>query len=536
MVDEAERRTQERTAIGRHLAVVLLDGACEYAMGLAIAELGVPLSPNPRGDSFQARYNVLIGSPIGAVWAAGSWKGVSEQRGSRNRAQHDGTSVDADDLIRWSIDTENFITSLCRAVYKVELREIKLAEGILSPNIRASLIDAETALSARDPERAFVSAMAGFDEARGYWRTQRADAHGPPYPFVATTGSLGGIDWSYGTAQADPIQEFVEVQPFAPDIGEYFWLLTRRGVFQQSGPAEIPLETAARAFRFVYFWILRWEAFAIRYEWRPLAGDEPYEPPRTGRDDARPSLSDIVEVEGNRPYADQEPVFTIGLRIADIPDTDREHWAAFVRQALNESAPSDDTGLQKYYASVTEDGRINLSQIKGDPDTDEIVALATSAITKAQDEFELYIAARDTWTGQHEQLVQPYSDALRSVAFRTGQPLLSTVTARGLPHDFTVNAALAISVDEWTQHDALVSISRLFPGVPDRPVAYENGTLSFKNSLSPAQAGQHAQEIASDWLAARSNRADRQAELDSTRGRIQDGLRQAIARDREREP
>jgi hypothetical protein len=532
ILDEAEMRIQERTQIGRHLAVVLLDGACEYAMGLAIAELGL----QPKTDRFNDRYKALISSVIGSTWAAGSWKGVSEQRGARNRAQHDGTSVDADDLVRWSADTETFVRSLCQAVYKVELRAVTLTEAILTPSIRTALADAEAALAGGDAARGFESAMVGFDEARINWRAQRADAYGLAWSETATIASALSANWHYRTPGEDPMQELFEIQPFASDLGEYVWLLARRADFERAEPAPITVDVAGRAFRFAYFWVLRWEAFTRRYEWRRIDGAEPYEPPLSGREHAKPSLWDVVDVSGIRPYADQEPVFTIGLQIADIPEAEREHWAGFVRQALNDAAPRDDAGLPSFYASVADDGRISLGQMRCDLEPDKLIALVVGAIAKAQPEFERYNASRGTWTDQYDEFLEPYSELVRQVAFSPGQSLLGTLTGHGLPDDFIVSAELAIPMDEWTQHDVLVSLSRLFPAANDRPVNYDHGTLSFRSSLSPMQVRELAQEIAKDLLTARSDRTDKEAQLESMRAQIQDGLSHAIATRRDPEP
>ena len=528
MLDEAERRSQDRTPIGRHVATIMLDGACEYAMGLAAAELGVPAG---RDANFHATYKRLIATRIGAGWAAGSWKGVSELHGSRNMAQHEGTPVATDGLLRWSIDAGSFVRSLCRATFSVELHDLSLADAIVTPDVRALLLEAEKALDTYDGDRAFARAMAGFDEARAQWRAQRADAHGPDRATTMNMTPVMGIAAQFGPPQIDPIQDFVEVLPFAPDVGEYYWLLARRSEFEDpERPDATPsIEEATRAFRFAFFWSLRWEAFAVGYTWRRWSDRSPYEPPSSGRTGGPPLIWGLRGVEGARPRVDRDPVFTIELQLADLPSVHRGEWAGFLHRKLNELSPKDDFGSQIDYPRITEDGLLYLMQIPGDRDGEELVARVHRAIAESQAEFEAFLTDEEDWNGKHEQLLEPYERALAAVTFEQTRPLFGLITAHGRTHDFAVTGDLVVEDDGWIQHDVLGGIARHVGGY-DGDVRYDDADrrLTFRSSLTPVRAAELAYLIGADIATARTERAAAQGEIDAIRERLEGEVRRAI--------
>src|SRR5216684_8002598 len=50
MLEEAERRSRDRAQIARHVATILLDGACEYAMGISMTHVGLSVPPRSKED------------------------------------------------------------------------------------------------------------------------------------------------------------------------------------------------------------------------------------------------------------------------------------------------------------------------------------------------------------------------------------------------------------------------------------------------------------------------------------------------------
>jgi hypothetical protein len=528
MLEEAQHRSQDRTTIGRHIATILLDGACDYAMGLAATHLGLPRHGQPRGDSFHVRYKELV-NRCGNSWAARSWTGVSELHESRNMAQHRGTSVDADDLSRWSADADSFVRSLCTEVFHVELRDIALADAIVTETVRSHLLDAETAITDGEATRAFASAMAALDEARERWRMQRSDAHGL---IEIATGRYapGQGDQSQVARAIQQIQDIVEMQPFAADLGEYVWLQARRAE-SELPEGLISLDDASRAFRFAFFWSLRWEVFASRYTPRRWPERASTEPPRSGQDRDQPLIWALIDVEGTRTQVDREPIFTISLQLADVPTTHRDRWAQLLEQALVESAPKEASGLPTYHGRVGENGIVRLFQVPGESDPSDVIVHVNNAIEASQVEFERFLAEQEDWSGRYDELVEPYRLALAPITFGDGQQLLGRIGARGQTDDFIVVAELAIERNEWTDHDVLVALSHQVGGY-DRGVEYANRALSFRSSFTPDRAAELARAIATDVFSAQSNRAAAQHEVDTAQAELRDGLQQLIAAQR----
>jgi hypothetical protein len=523
MLEEAEWRSRERPQIARHVATILLDGACEYAMGISVTHAGLSVPPRAKEGGFFARRDILS-ERYKDTWPASGWTGVTELHEARNAAQHRGTTADPDDLARWSRDAESFVRSLCAAVFGVELLEVTLSDALVTASVREHLLDAERALRESDAVRSFESAMLGFDDALARWREQRSDLRGP---ISIPTGrfSIGVSEQVAGAIEQ--LWELVEIQPFAGELGEYVWLRARRAEFGEPG-ATLTLDDASRAFRFAFLWALRWEGFATQYTAPRWAERTPAEPPRSGRDNPEPLIWEIVKVEGARPRLDEQPLYEVWLQLADVPALHRDQWAMFLHKALNESAPRAGSGLQTDYARVTDTGLVSLHQVPIEREPTDLIARVTAAIKTAQAEYDHALALQADWEGQHEQLLEPYRRALGAVEFAVGQPFLGDFSARGLTDEFVVVATPAVENDSWTLHDFLVALSHVVGGY-EGDVRYDDGTLTFRSALKPHAAAELARAIAAHVAASRSERAAKQAELDAGRERLESGLQDAIA-------
>jgi hypothetical protein len=318
----------------------------------------------------------------------------------------------------------------------------------------------------------------------------------------------------------------VEIQPFAGELGEYVWLQARRVEFGEPG-ATLTFDDASRAFRFAFFWALRWEAFATQYTAPRWAERTPVEPPRSGRDNSEPLIWEIVKVEGARPRLEQAPVYEVWLQLADIPELHRDQWAMFLQKALNESAPRDESGLQTDYARITENGLVGLHQVPIKREPADLIGRVNAAIKSGQAEYEQALALHADWEGRHEQLLEPYRRALGAVEFAAGQPFLNDFSARGLTDEFVVMATPAVENDSWILHDFLVALSHVVGGY-EGDVRYEDGALTFRSALGPDVAADLARAIAAHVAASRSERAAKESELDAGRVRLESGLRNAL--------
>jgi hypothetical protein len=133
LLHNAQEQAQDRSVVGRHSAIILLDGVCEYAMGLASAHLGLP-----HDRDFHRNLNRLS-THLATDWSKSSWKGVQELHGMRTESQHRGTRADADQIPRWATESERFIASLVAAVFNVELQAVFNAHAVETPSVRAKL-------------------------------------------------------------------------------------------------------------------------------------------------------------------------------------------------------------------------------------------------------------------------------------------------------------------------------------------------------------------------------------------------------------
>jgi len=269
LTEEAKRCASDTSQAGRHLALIALDGACEYALWLASRHRAVRVKERAGvPDLYTAIREAL------PDWKVRGWAGVSQMHHARNVAQHAGAESDASQLPTWRDATIAFIDSLCLVAFGTPVAEILLADAVRDASLRQQLQWSEERL-AESPAQSFSVAVDAFDDARSRWRTQRnSTVVGPPpsrYP--------------HGPGLSPPlhdVEDFLEVQPFAGDAGEYTWL--RRARQEHERARWLPgQEEARRALLFVTGWIVRWEIFDHGYpteRWE--AHREAIQPPLRG--------------------------------------------------------------------------------------------------------------------------------------------------------------------------------------------------------------------------------------------------------------
>jgi hypothetical protein len=251
LAEDARRRADDTSDVGRHLALVALDGACEYVLWLASREHAVAVKERAGvPDLYSAVKDALAG------WKVRGWRGVSQMHQARNVAQHAGVAPDADQLPDWADATIAFIDSLCMAAFGTRLAQILLADVVRDESLRTQLRWSEEQLS-ENPGQSFLLTVGAFDEARRRWRAQRSLPGFAPSP--------GGHRRQPSLAPPLPeVDEFLEVEPFAGDFGEYTWLRRARQEHEHAG--WVPdVREARRALSFVAGWIVRWEIFDQGY-------------------------------------------------------------------------------------------------------------------------------------------------------------------------------------------------------------------------------------------------------------------------------
>ena len=370
LTEDARRRADDTSEAGRHLALIALDGACEYALWLASRELGV--RPTERA-SVPSLYKA-VGDVLPKASLRG-WAGVNQMHQARNLAQHAGVAPDVTQMHNWSVATITLIDTLCTAAFGVALADILLSNAVQDQELRTRLRWSEEAL-ASDPAQSLTLALDALDEARKRWRAQRAEVLFP---------APQAVDPDEEIAPPPPptqeVDEFLEIQPFASDIGEYTWLRRARIELEQTG--WIPSEAEARkALIFVTGWIVRWEIFDHGYpadRWD--AHREAIEPPHTGDGATIEILGGQVELLPDLPG--QPGRYRIVVQLANVPGRGRTAWENALNDAFSESAREAGIGP----AMTTVDWYLNgmlLVHVKPDAGPDAVADVIEKAVALAR--------------------------------------------------------------------------------------------------------------------------------------------------------
>jgi hypothetical protein len=329
LVEDARARADDPSEAGRHLALVALDGACEYALWLASREHALQVKERAGVPELYSVVNEAL-----ETWQVKGWPGVSQMHQARNAAQHAGVAHDANQLPIWADATIAFINSLCVVAFGIPLAEIMLADAVRDPSLRTQLRWSEEQLTV-NPAQSFALSVGAFDEARSRWCAQ----HRSPVFAPSPAGDPPPPDL---TQPLQDVEDFLEVQPFAGNPSEYTWLRRARQELDRAGwlPSE---PDAQRALLFVAGWIVRWEIFDSGYptdRWE--AHREGIQPPITGDGEPPKIIGTQVEFLAEVPGRPARNVIYVAL--ANVPRRGRSPWDVALRDALEECARQADTG------------------------------------------------------------------------------------------------------------------------------------------------------------------------------------------------
>src|SRR3954471_23641594 len=132
LLEHARRLAPDTTEAGRHVALIALDGACEYAMWLAGQQRG--LSLGDRANFHEALIKLAGDQKL--RWQQSGRAGVVQMHSARNQAQHAGALPDPSLMDGWCEASVEFVTSLVKAAFNVELDDVLLADAIHDPRLR----------------------------------------------------------------------------------------------------------------------------------------------------------------------------------------------------------------------------------------------------------------------------------------------------------------------------------------------------------------------------------------------------------------
>ena len=422
---------------------------------------------------------------------------------ARNQAQHHGTVADAGNMPSWAAQSQRFVDSMVVAAFGVELSRVLLAESVESEEVRLPLIEAEQALEQQDAVGALDAALSGFDIAREAWRGQRSETIGQLRLQYSGLNTLSGVETDPTNLSLRRFEDLSEVQPFAPDIGEYHWLLGRRDEAKEIPPT---LDASRRAFQFILAWVLRWEAFAARYEPRRYLPPAPaYEPPVTGSD--HPVVLDTsVETQhhiGNwlDPPTLENARYLVKLTLADLPTAERELWAEQVSDVLSELVA--ERGFEHVgAANVSADGIVRFHGVSAEVGGDEIEKWVETALGEGDRRYREKLAERQMQDAQLPEAIRRLESALADA--RTDD------LVAGVLSDMHEDGAVRIGVQLHRDEDPM--LGHLLDGVVQsaRSAAvgldYFHTTLWFVPDFDPREAAAIIKTVAANY---RDQAADR---------------------------
>lgn len=328
LLDEAEKHADQWTQAGRHTTLVLLDGACEYALGIAARACG-DARATPKFEQLVERPLATSGRDTFL-----GWKGVLELHRQRNTVQHEGVLPDPDNVSRWFGEAQRFVADLVEAVFGIDFDQVRAAGAVANESLRAELINAESAIENENAVAALRAALRAWDIAFSRWKADSVT--GGTDRFQRSHFDIPmpqGVD-----TQLRQLADFNDAAPFC-DLSDYLWF---RSLPHPDHPEGLPIDLpeASRAVRFVRAWILRWEAFLARYQSREerrarLPG------PSLATDGEPLSIVGLTAAEFGTNAFDIE--FTVEALPPVEPSIWLEAFAEKSREALLELAAADDT-------------------------------------------------------------------------------------------------------------------------------------------------------------------------------------------------
>jgi hypothetical protein len=373
LLERALREAEDNSEPGRHIALVTLDGACEYAVRLAAHHRGLALKPDTSIHDAIGKVRQALGNK----WRQTAVRGVVELRAARNQAQHMGLLPDAELTAGWTVDAKAFVHDLVEAAFDVSLDEVMLADAIRDEELRGLLSEAERQLNFGEFRSAFRYADQALLNARVLWRSQRDGKYETTRDILRPPGFS-----SLPAAPGDPLDQ-LEVQVFATDMSRYAQLLTTRRHLQIGGPEPDAAE-ARSALMFAFDWILRWEVFVAGYPadryadfWRGIRSPQLDDggPPRI----AWHIKSYPVERGGI-----YEPQYEMLLQLANVPAEEDRNWGVDFPAALASAKDELESDVPVEFYGIDPTGVLRV-RVPANADAGEVVGVLTRAVKIATD-------------------------------------------------------------------------------------------------------------------------------------------------------
>lgn len=401
MLERARREGEDRSAPGRQIALVTLDGACEYAIRLCAHHRGVAIKPR---TSFHDAIERL-GEDV-PRWTKTGIRGVLELHEARNQAQHLGLLPDPSLISGWTVDAQAFIEELIQEALDVRLDDVLLADAVRDENIRGLLSEAERQLNRGEYRAAFRYADEALRQTRLRWLQQRGVA------------GQAESDLRYGSTPVnlprpgDPADQ-LEMQVFASDVSRYTQFLTTRHHLESGGPELDEVEVRS-AVTFVLDWVLQWEVFDAGYPSERYA--EYWSSVSTPQldDGGPPRIAwhiGTYRIEGG---AGREDEYELLLQLANLPADQGGYWGIDFPAALNDAEGEFAESPQVAFLAIDPRGTLRV-RVPASADPDGLARVIRRATEIATERYERRDQDMQSWLVEAAGLRDRYTDVVRGV-------------------------------------------------------------------------------------------------------------------------
>lgn len=476
LLEEAQARSAFAPATDRHAAIVLLDGACELALGIVLDARG---ASRPKTERFHDLFQ-KVAEELGSTWPRPGWPGVRLMHEARNGAQHHGFHPDPEQLARWAVDAGRFVHGLIAAATGVDLAAVTRSAAVSHVEVRDHLAAAEVALREEDSAEAVREALAAFSAARSDWARHRGGMH-------ARLNSIHFRELEEAVKAAlESAETLSEVQAFAPDISDFRWLEKRWPFGWVDEDDEITMDEARRAVSFVFGWVLRWEAFTQRTVTpKRRVEEKPVRPPATGNPERGTRIIDVATRAGRarqrRGLATEETwTVAVSMTIADPPEEHFPRWADHLRTALKKVWTENPPAPYVQPPDFRNDGTVSFHAVPAATDKELLVSVVNEAIVRAGAAVERDLERQDWWQRQgRSELLARFEAELLQLHHKGEQVIRAVRIEAAGPGAHVVIGELAEGVGKRLSSSAARNVLR-------RSATATGGQVRMSSTADPA--------------------------------------------------
>ncbi len=432
LMEESFRRTTDPTVLGRHVAVILLDGVCEAVVALGLAKFND--GPSEK-DSLHTLYGRLLNHLRTTHPLPGGipgWADVRRLRRLRNDAQHHQIPPDHHTLVRWSASVQRFVQAVVELTFDTEISLVTLSESIADPELRSAFARAEERAVSGEPVEAVLALRDAFNKARLKWADEHRDAtrFSRSHLDRDDLGIRAAIDRA-----TEPLEDMLSVAPFVLDLGEYVWWQGLADSVRIDASVPVSHEDARRALVFVLTWIQRWEAFSATYMRDRLGKRKPQVPSPSDLPDGAPRLLPRGKyrflVHSDRQSTQQPEIglmMTLMYAAGQHGDESGLEWDQYMNEALAARTQEKDCPWQSARAWA---GELTV-QVDPDQDPDAVSAALHDATKDAAVRRQTSVTRRTEDQAYIQNTFPAIEECLSQILTDSGEPAFARIELRRL--------------------------------------------------------------------------------------------------------